>query len=196
MLQKFFLMFRSRQGQESRRESSEKAPDAVPRLGAIASWLERHGRLEDSDVSGGSVGGKRTDNNAYEVRAEQSAGRSGTSFYTAGKTGNFGEVSMNILKDLAALIKTEEGQKALPILATAVTNVAANPTLINLEAQGGSFLAQLIAAEIAIGQDSLKAIAVDVTALAAQNAAAPVPTVVAAAAAAAAKPVSGPVGPA
>jgi hypothetical protein len=80
---------------------------------------------------------------------------------------------MNIFQDVATLIKTEEGQKALPLLATAITNVAANPTLINAEAQGGSFLAQLIAQEIGIGQDVLKLVASDVTALAAANAATP-----------------------
>ena len=77
---------------------------------------------------------------------------------------------MNIFQDVATLIKTEEGQKALPLLATALTNVAGNPTLLNLQAQGGTFLAQIIAAEIAIGQDSLKLVASDVTALAAVKA--------------------------
>lgn len=77
---------------------------------------------------------------------------------------------MNFFQNIATLIKTEEGQKALPLLATAITNVAANPTLVNAQAQGGSFLAQLIAAEIGIGQDVLKAVAGDVTALAAASA--------------------------
>lgn len=83
---------------------------------------------------------------------------------------------MNIFQDVATLIKTEEGQKALPLLATALTNVAGNPTLLNLQAQGGTFLAQLISAEIAIGQDSLKLVASDVTALAAAKAVAPAKT--------------------
>ena len=39
---------------------------------------------------------------------------------------------MNIFQDVANLIKTEEGQKALPLLATALTNVASNPTLIKI----------------------------------------------------------------
>lgn len=71
---------------------------------------------------------------------------------------------MNIFKDIFNLIKTEEGQKALPLVATAVTSVAANPTLVNAQAQGGLLLAQLISAEIGIGQDALKAIAADITA--------------------------------
>lgn len=75
---------------------------------------------------------------------------------------------MNIFQDIAKLIKTEEGQKALPLLATAVTNIANNPNLVNLQAQGGVFLAQVIAAEISIGQDALKLVAGDLTALASQ----------------------------
>lgn len=78
---------------------------------------------------------------------------------------------MNIFQDVANLIKTEEGQKALPLLATAITNISTNPTLINAQAQGGAFLAQLIAAEIGIGQDALKLVATDVTAVAATQAA-------------------------
>lgn len=74
---------------------------------------------------------------------------------------------MNIFQDVLSLIKTEEGQKALPMLATAITNVAGNPTILNAQAQAGLFLAGLITAEIGIGQDALKKVAADVTAAAA-----------------------------
>jgi hypothetical protein len=82
---------------------------------------------------------------------------------------------MNIFKDIFNLIKTEEGQKALPLVANAVTSVAANPTLVNAQAQGGLLLAQLISAEIGIGQDALKAIAADITASAVAASTAPAP---------------------
>lgn len=70
---------------------------------------------------------------------------------------------MNIFQDVLNLIKTEEGQKAVPLLANALTNVAGNPTAVNVTAQAGQFLAGLIVAEIGIGQDVLKKIASDVS---------------------------------
>lgn len=84
---------------------------------------------------------------------------------------------MNIFQDVLSLIKTEEGQKALPLLANAITNIAGNPTAVNAAAQGGAFLAQLITAEIAIGQDALKLVASDVTSVATQAQSAPKPVV-------------------
>jgi hypothetical protein len=101
---------------------------------------------------------------------------------------------MNIFKDIATLIKTEEGQKALPLVATAVTNLSTNPTLLNLQAQGGLFLAGLINAEVGIGQDVLKAIAADVTAISAAEAAPAATTAAPAAAPAAASPTAGKAG--
>lgn len=80
---------------------------------------------------------------------------------------------MNIFKDIATLIQTEEGKKALPIIAAAVNNIANNPTAINAVAQGESALTQILAAEIGIGQDALKTIATDITTLANETAAAP-----------------------
>ena len=74
---------------------------------------------------------------------------------------------MNIFQDLLTLIKTEEGQKALPILASSLTNLAGNPTAANLVAQGAASLSAVIAAEISIGQDALKKLAADVSAVAA-----------------------------
>lgn len=76
---------------------------------------------------------------------------------------------MNIFSDIANLIKTEEGQKMLPLIATAITNVAGNPTVINAVAEGESVLTQTIAQQIAIGQDALKELALDITTLAAQQ---------------------------
>ena len=84
---------------------------------------------------------------------------------------------MNIFKDVLTLINTEEGQKALPILANALTGIAGNPTAINATAQGASALSQLINAEISIGQDALKAIASDVSAIAAHAASTAAPAV-------------------
>lgn len=84
---------------------------------------------------------------------------------------------MNIFQDLLTLIKTEEGQKALPILASSLTNLAGNPTAANLVAQGAASLSAVIAAEISIGQDALKKLAADVSAVAAAQVQAPAPTV-------------------
>ena len=55
-----------------------------------------------------------------------------------------------------ALIKSEEEQAVLPQLATAIQNIASNPTLINAVAQGNLLLTEIIADQGKIGQDALK----------------------------------------
>lgn len=130
-----------------------------------------NGRPKDFNIRGSGPVGEWPYDIAGQVRASEPAGRQPSGQpYPAGKTGIIERVTMNIFQDIANLIKTEEGQKALPLLATAVTNVANNPNLVNLQVQGGVFLAQIIAAEIAIGQDALKLVANDLTGLAAQAA--------------------------
>jgi len=58
-----------------------------------------------------------------------------------------------------ALVKSEEEAKLLPYLATAVQNIASNPTLVNAVAQGNLLLTEVISAQAQIGQDALKALA-------------------------------------
>jgi hypothetical protein len=62
-----------------------------------------------------------------------------------------------------ALIKSEEEKMLLPQLATAIQNVAANPTLINAVAQGNLLLTEAIADQSKIGQDALKQLAESVS---------------------------------
>jgi len=58
-----------------------------------------------------------------------------------------------------ALVKSEEEQAVLPQLATAIQNIAANPTLANAVAQGNLLLTEVIADQGKIGQDALKQLA-------------------------------------
>lgn len=154
-----------------REESSAEAFDILPGSNADHPRLGCRYGFQDPHVGFDGDRSERPVDLDYKIYPEQLAGGF-RSFYPAGQTGaTCGEATVNIFKDLGNLIKTEEGQKALPLLATALTSIASNPTLLNLQAQGGSFLAQLIASEIGIGQDSLKLIATDITALAAQQAA-------------------------
>lgn len=60
---------------------------------------------------------------------------------------------------VAALVKSEEERLVLPQLATAIQNIAANPTLVNVVAQGNLLLTEVISSEIKIGQDALKQLA-------------------------------------
>lgn len=64
---------------------------------------------------------------------------------------------------VVALVKSEEEKALLPQLATALTNVAANPTLVNAVAQGNLLLTEVIADQSKIGQDALKQLAESVS---------------------------------
>jgi len=60
---------------------------------------------------------------------------------------------------VVTLVKSEEEQKLLPLLATALQNIASNPTLVNASAQGTLLLAEVISTQTGIAQDALKALA-------------------------------------
>lgn len=62
-----------------------------------------------------------------------------------------------------ALVKSEEEKAVLPQLATALQNIAANPTLINAVAQGNLLLTEVIADQGKIAQDALKQLAESVS---------------------------------
>jgi len=62
-----------------------------------------------------------------------------------------------------ALVKSEEEKIVLPQLATALQNIAANPTMVNAVAQGNLLLTEVIADETKIGQDALKQFAESVS---------------------------------
>lgn len=64
---------------------------------------------------------------------------------------------------VVALVKSEEEKALLPQLATALQNVAANPTLVNAVAQGNLLLTEVIADQSKIGQDALKQLAESVS---------------------------------
>jgi hypothetical protein len=64
---------------------------------------------------------------------------------------------------VVALVKSEEEKIVLPQLATALQNIAANPTMINVVAQGNLLLTEVIADEMKIGQDALKQFAESVS---------------------------------
>lgn len=58
-----------------------------------------------------------------------------------------------------ALVKSEEEKAILPQLATAIQNIASNPTLANAVAQGNLLLTEVIADQGKIAQDALKQLA-------------------------------------
>ena len=60
---------------------------------------------------------------------------------------------------VVALVKAEEEKAVLPQLATAIQNIAANPTLANAVAQGNLLLTEVIADQGKIAQDALKQLA-------------------------------------
>lgn len=64
-----------------------------------------------------------------------------------------------IFSSVVALVKSEEEKTLLPQLATAIENIAANPTMPNVVAQGNLLLTEAIADQTKIGQDALKALA-------------------------------------
>lgn len=62
-----------------------------------------------------------------------------------------------------ALVKSEEEKAVLPQLATAIQNIASNPTLINAIAQGNLLLTEIISDQGKIAQDALKQLAESVS---------------------------------
>lgn len=65
----------------------------------------------------------------------------------------------NLFDSVIALVKSEEEKLLLPQLATALQNIAGNPTLANAVAQGNLLLVEAIADQVKIGQDALVALA-------------------------------------
>ncbi len=72
----------------------------------------------------------------------------------------------SFFSNLWTTIKTDEEKALLPALATAVNSVAANPTEINLIAQGNALLAAAIAAQPAIAQSLIGELAQNINAIA------------------------------
>lgn len=64
---------------------------------------------------------------------------------------------------VVALVKSEEEKAVLPQLATALTNIASNPTLVNAVAQGNLLLTEVISDQTKIAQDALKQLAESVS---------------------------------
>ncbi|MGH8260468.1 MAG: hypothetical protein ACREUG_12350 [Steroidobacteraceae bacterium] len=64
---------------------------------------------------------------------------------------------------VVALVKSEEERALLPQLATALENIAGNPTMPNAIAQGNLLLTEVIADQTKIGQDALKQLAESVS---------------------------------
>jgi|HubBroStandDraft_4_1064222.scaffolds.fasta_scaffold163006_2 hypothetical protein len=56
---------------------------------------------------------------------------------------------------LGIILKSEEEVKLLPAVAAAASSLATNPTLLNLQAQGGLLFAQAVAAQPGILQGEL-----------------------------------------
>jgi hypothetical protein len=71
------------------------------------------------------------------------------------------------LAGFLAMLNDAEEIKLLPAAATALANVAANPTLINLEAQGGLLFMQAAAAQPQLLQGSLAELATTVNSISA-----------------------------
>lgn len=64
-----------------------------------------------------------------------------------------------IFSQLVAAAKADEEKALLPLIATAATNLAVNPTAVNFVAQGSLLLSGAVAAQPGIGQDVLKDLA-------------------------------------
>jgi len=82
----------------------------------------------------------------------------------------------NFLAGLFTTLKTAEEKVLLPDLASAVSALAASPSLLTLQAQGGLLLAKAVAAQPNIAQGLLTELSATLTALGAEiEPATPVP---------------------